>query len=193
MQHEDDMNKRIEGKVYVLGDDIDTDQIIPAQHLVYSLEKPGEREKYGEYALSGVPLPVAGLPLGNAPFVKHGEWQSEYSIIVAGKNFGCGSSREHAPAALQIAGLKAVVAPSFARIFYRNAVDGGFLIPVESCDKLVSNFHTGDRVVLDVDQGFIRHAASETKYETKPLGEVENIISAGGIFAYARQTGLLTV
>src|SRR5262245_34548814 len=128
----------IQGKVYVLGDDIDTDQIIPARYLVYSLDQAGEREKYGEYALSGVPLQAAGLPQGNFPFVAEGKSKSEFTLIVAGKNFGCGSSREHAPAALEIAGVRALVASSYARIFYRNAVDGGFLVPAESLQSLVN-------------------------------------------------------
>jgi 3-isopropylmalate/(R)-2-methylmalate dehydratase small subunit len=183
------MEKIIHGKVFVLGEDIDTDQIIPAKYLVYSLEKPGEKEKYGEYALSGVPLEAAGLPQGNIPFVAEGKQESEFAIIVSGKNFGCGSSREHAPAALQIAGAKAVIAPGYARIFYRNAVDGGFLIPAESLESLVNHFRTGDEAELNLAEGYVRNSRSGKTFPLRDLGDVKEIIEAGGIFQYARQTG----
>src|SRR4030067_2459829 len=104
------MKEIIKGRVYVLGNDIDTDQIIPAQHLVYSLSTPEERKMYGRYALSSVPDAQAGLPDGNIRFVAEGGDCSQYNVIIAGKNFGCGSSREHAPIALNIAGGEAVVA-----------------------------------------------------------------------------------
>lgn len=185
------MEHLITGKVFVLGDDIDTDQIIPARYLVYSLDKPGEREKYGAYALSGVPIAVAGLPQGNIPFVEEGRSDSEFSIIISGKNFGCGSSREHAPAALQIAGIKAVVAPTYARIFYRNAVDGGFVIPAESLVSLVKEFRTGDEAELDLKELYIRNQRTGAKFNLKSLGQVQEILEAGGIFAYARKVGML--
>lgn len=185
------MQNKITGRVYVLGDDIDTDQIIPAAHLVYSLEDPEERKKYGEYALSGVPTAQAGLPEGNIPFVKNGEHESEYAIIIAAKNFGCGSSREHAPAALEIAGVEAVIAPTYARIFYRNAVDGGFLIPAESQQSLVPFFHTGDEAVLDLDAKTVTNKRTGEFYPINDLGQVSNIIDAGGIFSYARKSGML--
>ncbi|MGH7495535.1 MAG: 3-isopropylmalate dehydratase [bacterium] len=181
----------IQGKVFVLGDDIDTDQIIPARYLVYSLDQAGEREKYGEYALSGVPLHAAGLPQGNVPFVVEGNCKSEFTIIVAGKNFGCGSSREHAPAALEIAGVRAVVATSYARIFYRNAVDGGFLVPAESVQSLVSGFRTGDEALLNLDEGFLRNHRTGVQHAIKPLGRVREILEAGGIFPYASKVGML--
>ena len=111
------MQQKIRGKAFVLGDDIDTDQIIPARHLVYSLTNDEERRFYGRFALSGVPATAAGLPDGGVPFTAANAFRSEYKIIVAGKNFGCGSSREHAPAALQIAGVQAIIATSYARIF----------------------------------------------------------------------------
>ncbi len=183
------MEKIINGNVFVLGEDIDTDQIIPAKYLVYSLEKPGEREKYGEYALSGVPLEAAGLPQGNIPFVAEGKNISEFSIVVAAKNFGCGSSREHAPAAMQIAGAKAVVAPSYARIFYRNAVDGGFLIPAESFESLVDQFQTGDAAELNLEEGYIRNLRTQQSFPIRDMGDVKEIVEAGGIFKYARKTG----
>ena len=117
------MKNIITGKAFVLGNDIDTDQIIPAVHLVYKLDDPEEKKNYGKFALSGVPLEASGLPSGNIPFIKEGKWQSDYKIIVAGKNFGCGSSREHAPIAIKGSQAICVIAPSFARIFFRNAIN----------------------------------------------------------------------
>ena len=85
------MEQVIAGRAYVLGDNIDTDQIIPAEHLVYSLSDPEEKKNYGKFALSGVPKDDAGLPEGNKLFVEEEKFESEYTIIIGGKNFGCGS------------------------------------------------------------------------------------------------------
>jgi len=164
------MEQIIAGKAYVLGDDIDTDQIIPAEHLVYSLSDPEEKKNYGKFALSGVPKNDAGLPEGNQLFVREGKFESEYTIIIGGKNFGCGSSREHAPACLKIAGIKAVVAKSYARIFYRNSVDGGFFIPFESSDKLLKNIHTGDNLTIDVSTGILTNNSSTKNTQTTTTG-----------------------
>ncbi|NOY77523.1 MAG: 3-isopropylmalate dehydratase [Calditrichaeota bacterium] len=183
------MKKKISGKIYVLGDNVDTDQIIPARHLVYDLEDPEEQKLYGKYCLSGVPAAQAGLPNGSIPFVKEGETNSEFRIIVAGKNFGCGSSREHAPAALKIAGVQAIVAESYARIFYRNAIDGGFVIPFEATRSVFQSFRTGDRVEIDVDAGKLTNLTSGDTVDLLPLGDVEDILNAGGIFNYARMKG----
>src|SRR5690554_6021368 len=131
------MQSVIKGKAYVLGDNIDTDQIIPAQYLSYNPSDPAERKYFGMYANSGVPDAEAGLPKGHIPFVPKGEFRSEYSIIVGGKNFGCGSSREHAPLALAEAGVQCMLAEFYARIFYRNSVNGGYLIPIETVERLV--------------------------------------------------------
>ncbi|HET6574842.1 MAG TPA: 3-isopropylmalate dehydratase, partial [Fimbriiglobus sp.] len=141
------MQTVIEGRAYVLGDNIDTDQIIPAEYLTYNPTIPAEYKMFGKFALSGVPADVAGLPKGHVPF--HGpedEFVSPYRVIVAGKNFGCGSSREHAPIALAAAGIQCVVAEFYARIFYRNAVNGGYLVPVETKQRLVDQVCTGDEL-----------------------------------------------
>ncbi len=185
------MEKQIRGKVYVLGDHIDTDQIIPAAHLVYSLSDPEESRQYGRFALSGVPEEKAGLPEGGIPFVPEGQFESPFSIIIAGENFGCGSSREHAPFALQKAGVRAVVAQSYARIFYRNAVDGGFLIPLESRHRLVEVFRTGEVVVLDLETHHIVREKTGERFDLISPGDVLPIIEAGGLFPYARQVGLI--
>lgn len=183
--------KPIKGKAFVLGKNIDTDQIIPAAHLVYSLDDPEERQLYGKYALSGVPLEESGLPEGNIPLTKGEETKSEFKIIVASDNFGCGSSREHAPASLEIAGIEAIISPSYARIFYRNSVDGGFLIPFESLKDLSKEVKTGDELEIDQkNHELINHTQNKT-YKIKPLGSVADIVHAGGIFAYARQNGMI--
>src|SRR2546429_8603920 len=116
------MQDLIKVKAYVIGDNIDTDQIIPAKHLVYSLSDPEERKLYGKYAFSGVPDAAAGLPQGNVKFVPENDYRSPYRIVIGGKNFGCGSSREHAPPGPQNAGIHAGVAGTFPRVFFPNNV-----------------------------------------------------------------------
>jgi 3-isopropylmalate/(R)-2-methylmalate dehydratase small subunit len=186
-------NEIISGKAYVLGDDIDTDQIIPAQYLVFSLDNTEEKKNYGKFALAGIPRDRSGLPQGNIPFIKEGEYRSEFSFIVAGKNFGCGSSREHAPVALQVAGIRAVIARSYARIFYRNAIDGAFVVPYETDEPLHEYIHTGDIIHLNPSRGEIVHENQRKNgmYTLKSLGDVEDVLRAGGIFEYARESGLL--
>jgi 3-isopropylmalate/(R)-2-methylmalate dehydratase small subunit len=187
------MQTRIEGAVYVLGDNVDTDQIIPAQYLTYNPSIPAEYRMFGKFALAGVPDDQSGLPKGHVPFHAPGgdEFVSPYTVIVAGKNFGCGSSREHAPIALAAAGVVAVVAEFYARIFYRNAVNGGYLVPLESKTRLVDRVCTGDRVAIDITAGTLTNATSGETFELHPLGEVGPIIEAGGVFPYAKKVGML--
>ena len=185
------MQDIINGKAYVLGDNIDTDQIIPAKHLVYSLSDPEERKLYGKYAMSGVPDAAAGLPQGNVKFVPENDHRSPYQIIIGGKNFGCGSSREHAPEAMQIAGILAVVAESYARIFYRNSVDGGFFIPFEAVQRLIGEIATGDDLEINLPKATLTNRTSGKTYGLRPLGDVLEIVKAGGVFAYARQAGFI--
>src|SRR5215468_9921674 len=146
----DFMQSIITGKAYVLGDNIDTDQIIPAQYLTFDPSIPEEYKQFGKYALSSVPPAQAGLPKGHVPFHTDDEFVSPYKFIVAGKNFGCGSSREHAPIALAAAGIEAVIAEFYARIFFRNAVNGGYLVPFETLDRLCDRVCTGDELEIDV-------------------------------------------
>ena len=185
------MQKIITGKAYVLGDNIDTDQIIPAQYLTYDPSIPEEYRMFGKYALSSVPPSQAGLPKGHVPFHSDDEFVSPYTFIVAGKNFGCGSSREHAPIALNAAGIKVVVAEFYARIFFRNAVNGGYLIPYESAERLCDRVCTSDDLRLDAEDATLTNVTTGEVYEFKPLGEVAPILEAGGLFGYARQAGLL--
>lgn len=185
------MKKKIQGRAFVLGNNIDTDQIIPAEHLVYSLSDPEESKNYGKFALSGVPLEASGLPEGKIPFVEEGQHQSSFNIIIGGSNFGCGSSREHAPACMEIAGVQAVVAESYARIFYRNSIDGGFFIPLESKQPLTDEIKTGDTLTIDLETYTLTNETQNKTYPLNSLGDVIDIIEAGNIFEYAKKAGLI--
>lgn len=182
----------ITGQAYVLGDNVDTDQIIPAKYLTYNPTIPEEYRMFGKYALIGVPEAQSGLPKGHVPF--HGpddEFISPFNIIIAGKNFGCGSSREHAPIALAAAGIKVVVAEFYARIFYRNSVNGGYVVPIETKDRLCERICTGDKLSVDMANGRLRNLTTNEEWKLEPLGEVAPIVEAGGIFEYARKVGML--
>ena len=174
----------IQGSVYILGDNIDTDQIIPAQYLALVPTIPEEYTQLGSFALIGLPNP-------DPPFVREGETQSDYQIVIAGKNFGCGSSREHAPVALGAAGVKAVIAESFARIFFRNSISTGEIYPVESRECLCEVFSTGDKAIINFEKCRITNATTGIEYSLVPLGDAQDVIDAGGIFAYARNSGMI--
>ncbi len=174
------------GPVYVVRDNIDTDQIIPAQYLTLVPTIRAEYEKLGSYALCG--LPESLYP---TRYVKADQLDSEYPIVVAGRNFGCGSSREHAPIALGSAGCKVVLAESFARIFFRNCVATGELYPCEAVDRLCDLFKTGEVVTVDLDACTVRVEATGKVYSFKPLGDVRPVVDAGGLFNYARKTGMI--
>ena len=140
------MAHTLTSKVFVVFDNIDTDQIIPAQYLTLVPTIPEEYEKLGSYALCG--LPRDQYPVR---FIAESQMKTAYPIVIAGRNFGCGSSREHAPIALGAAGCQAVVAEGFARIFFRNCVATGELYPVECSDRLCDIVQNGDEVELDLD------------------------------------------
>ena len=186
------MQKTITGKAYVLGDNVDTDQIIPAQYLTFNPAIPEEYKQFGKYALSSVPPSQAGLPKGHVPFHTDDEFVSPYKIVLAGKNFGCGSSREHAPIALDAAGIEAVVAEFYARIFFRNSVNGGYLVPFECLDRLCDRVCTGDELHIDVEKAVLRNLTTREEWKLKPLGEVAPILEAGGLFPYAKKVGMLS-
>ena len=167
------MQNIITGKAYVLGDNVDTDQIIPAVYLSYDPSNPEERKYFGMYAMSSVPDGQAGLPDGHIRFVRPNEYRSDYQIVIGGKNFGSGSSREHAPLALAEAGCKCVIAEFYARIFFRNSVNGGYLIPLESKDRLVEKIRTGDELGVHLDKNLIINKTLNERYE----------LAAGGCIA----------
>jgi len=174
------------GPVFVVRDNIDTDQIIPAEYLNLVPTIAEEYEKLGSYALCG--LPESLYPVR---YVKEGQLDSQYPIVVGGRNFGCGSSREHAPIALGSAGCRIVLAESFARIFFRNSVATGELYPCECIDRLCEVLKTGDQVSVDLDAGTVTVQATGKAYQFKPLGDVRPVVDAGGLFNYARTTGMI--
>ncbi|MFN3787806.1 3-isopropylmalate dehydratase small subunit [Sulfurihydrogenibium azorense] len=158
----------IRGRVWKFKDDVDTDQIIPARYLVTT--DPKELAKHVmEDADPTFPSKV-----------------KEGDILVAGKNFGCGSSREHAPLAIKGAGISAVVAESFARIFFRNAINLGLLI-IES-PEAAKEAEEGDTLEIDVNEGIIRNLTEGKEYKIKPLPEnLQAILKAGGLMEYAKE------
>ncbi len=186
------MKKIIRGKCYVVGDDIDTDQIIPAQYLTYNPAIPEERKMFGRFAMIGLAEKSRGLPSGNTPFVKEGASKSEYKILLAGRNFGCGSSREHASICLQEAGIEACIAEFYSRIFFRNSVNGGYLIPFESEGRVIERIKTGDELEIDVEHSQVKDLTTGESFHLKPIGEVLPIIEAGDIFKYAKQRGMIS-
>lgn len=178
---------KIRGAVFVVGDNIDTDQIIPAEYLTLVPSNPDEYAKLGTFAMDGLPHERY-----KTRYVASGDTQTKYPIIIAGDNFGCGSSREHAPVAIGAAGGAAVIAQSYARIFFRNCSATGELYPWEATASLVEQFRTGDVAEIDFDSNTVRNERTGETFELKPLGDVLPVIDAGGIFEYARQTGMIS-
>ena len=153
------------GKVWVLGDDIDTDIIIPTEYL--ALKTIGDMKQYG---FSPLRPELAGQ-------IKEGD------IIVAGKNFGCGSSREHAPIAIKAAGVSCVIAETFARIFYRNSINIG--LPIIECPEAAQNIEAGDEVEVDFDSGIITNKTKGTSFKGQAFPEfMQKIIKAEGLINY---------
>ncbi len=137
---------------------------------------------------------MSGLPediLQKQPFIEGDGYQSKYTVMITGKNVGCGSSREHAPLALAMAGVKCVIAEDYARIFYRNAVDGGFITPFETSVRIVDAFKTNDEVEIDTDTNILKNVSSGKTYQLNDLGSAKDIIDAGGLFKYAKTLGLI--
>ncbi|MBP7707277.1 MAG: 3-isopropylmalate dehydratase small subunit [Candidatus Aminicenantes bacterium] len=156
-----------QGKVWRYGDDVNTDVIFPGRYT-YQIMPPEEMAKHA----------MEDLDPGFAAAVKPGD------VVVAGKNFGCGSSREQAAACLKAAGVQAVVARSFARIYFRNAINLG--LAVLQCDEAVDALATGDTAEVDFAKGEIR--SSKGTFRFLPLPEaVIGIIEAGGLLAYTQK------
>lgn len=179
------MAEIIKGKVYVVGDNIDTDQIIPAQYLNLVPTIAEEYRKLGSYAMSGLPDEY------QPRFVETNAETTVFPIIIGGGNFGCGSSREHAPIALGAAGAKAVVAASFARIFFRNCISSGEIYPLETPRTLTMAFKTGDEAEIDLDRNTITNCTTGKTYELSDPGAMREVIEAGGIFNFARRSGMI--
>lgn len=156
------------GKVWTFGDDVDTDVIIPAMYL--NTSDPAE--------LAAHVMEGAGTDF--AASVAKGD------IIVAGKNFGCGSSREHAPIALKAAGISAVVAGSFARIFYRNSFNIG--LPIFEAPGIIESIKQGDELEVDADTGSIRNLTSKKDFTAKPIpGFMRDLIEKGGLVEWTKE------
>jgi 3-isopropylmalate/(R)-2-methylmalate dehydratase small subunit len=155
------------GQVWRYGDNINTDVLFPGRYT-YQIMPPEEMARHA----------LEDLDPGFAGAVRPGD------IIVAGKNFGCGSSREQAAACLKAAGVQAVVARSFARIYFRNAINLG--LAVLSCDEAVDALETGDAVDVDFAKGEIRSAKGTFRFLPLP-GSVLGIIEAGGLIPYTRK------
>ena len=154
--------EKFTGKVWVLDDDIDTDIIIPTEYL--ALKTIDDMKQYG---FSPLRPELAGQ-------IQKGD------IIVAGKNFGCGSSREHAPIAIKASGISCVIASTFARIFYRNSINIG--LPILECDEAAKEIKEGDVVSVNFDTGVITDETTGKTYQAEPFPEfIQNIIKKGGL------------
>lgn len=152
----------VKGKVFKYGNDVDTDVIIPARYLNTASEK-----ELASHCMEDI----------DADFVKN---VAVGDIIVAGDNFGCGSSREHAPIAIKASGISLVIANSFARIFYRNAINIG--LPILECPKAVAAIRAGDTVSSELSKGLIINETTGEKFTAHPFPEfIQNIIESGGL------------
>ena len=153
------------GKVFKYGDNVDTDVIIPARYLNVS-----SGEELAKYCMIDI----------DKDFVNN---VHKGDIIVAEKNFGCGSSREHAPLAIKCAGVSCVIASTFARICYRNAINIG--LPILECDEAARDIKAGDEVSVDFNTGVITNVTTGKSYKAEPFPEfMQKIMAAGGLVSY---------
>lgn len=158
----------IKGKAWKFKDNIDTDVIIPARYLNTSDPKELALHCMEDY---------------DSEFVKK---MNQGDIIVAGRNFGCGSSREHAPIALKAAGISCIIAPSFGRIFFRNAVNIG--LPIYESEEVVDQCSPGNILEVDTVQGVIKNLSKDKVYKTNLLPEfIQKVISVGGLREYVKE------
>lgn len=156
------------GQVFKYGDNVDTDVIIPARYL-----NSFDAKELAVHAMCDLDPEFARK-------VKDGD------LIVAGKNFGCGSSREHAPLCLKTAGVSCIIAETFARIFYRNAINIG--LPILECPEAANGIENGDEVEVDFDTGKIYNRTKGTEFQSHPFPEfMQGIIRAGGLVAYTNE------
>ena len=154
------MNAR--GRVHKYGDNVDTDVIIPARYL-----NTASHKELAAHCMEDIDKDFVNK-------VQQGD------IIVADKNFGCGSSREHAPIAIKASGISCVIASTFARIFYRNSINIG--LPILECDEAAKDIEDGDMVSVDYDTGVIVNETKNKKYQAEPFPEfIQNIIRKGGL------------
>jgi 3-isopropylmalate/(R)-2-methylmalate dehydratase small subunit len=158
----------IKGTGYKFGDNVDTDQIIPAKYLVTT--DPKELAKHC-------------MEIADADFPQKAK---AGDILIAGRNFGCGSSREHAPLAIKGMDLGLIIAESFARIFFRNCINIG--MPILECPDAAKDAESGDQLEVDLDQGLIKNLTKNKTYKAQPFPAfMQQIISAGGLMPYVKQ------
>ncbi len=158
-------------KIYKYGDNVDTDVIIPARYL-----NAQDERSLASHCMEDIDAQFAST-------VEAGD------IVVGGSNFGCGSSREHAPLALKACGVKCVIAKSFARIFYRNAINIGF--PILECPEAVDGISAGDRVTVDFQTGAITNETTGKQFQSAPFPEfVNGIIEQGGLLKALKARGV---
>lgn len=158
---------KAQGKVFKYGNDIDTDVIIPARYLNTTAPK-----ELAAYCMEDIDKNFVNK-------VKEGD------IIVALKNFGCGSSREHAPIAIKAAGISCVIAKSYARIFYRNSFNIG--LPILECESAAERIEVGDEIAVDFETGLIRNKTKNEEYQAEPFPEfIQQIIENDGLVTYVK-------
>ncbi|MCD6460401.1 3-isopropylmalate dehydratase small subunit [bacterium] len=158
---------KIEGKVWKFGNDVDTDVIIPARYLNTS-----EPADLAEHCMEDADAEFSSkVSLGD--------------IIVGGKNFGCGSSREHAPISIKASGVSCVIAESFARIFYRNSFNTG--LPIFESKEASKKISAGDKISVDVESGTIENLTKKEQYKSQPIPPfMQNLIDSGGLMNYVK-------
>ena len=157
----------VKGRVFKYGDNVDTDVIIPARYLNTSNHK-----ELASHCMEDIDKDFVNN-------VKDGD------IIVANKNFGCGSSREHAPIAIKASGISCVIASTFARIFYRNSINIG--LPILECDEAVKNINNGDELEVDFSTGIIKNLSKNEQYQGEAFPEfMQKIIDNDGLIGYIR-------
>jgi len=155
----------VKGKVFKYGDNVDTDVIIPARYLNTS-----DHKELASHCMEDI----------DVDFVKN---VKAGDIIVANKNFGCGSSREHAPIAIKSAGVSCVIASTFARIFYRNSINIG--LPILECDEAVKSIEAGDELEVDFSTGLIKNLTKNQEYQSEAFPEfMQKIIDSDGLIGY---------
>ena len=155
------------GRVFKYGDNVDTDVIIPARYLNTS-----DAKELASHCMEDIDLDFA-------------KEVQEGDIIVANKNFGCGSSREHAPIAIKESGISCVIASTFARIFYRNAINIG--LPILECDQAVKSIEAGDKLEVNFDTGVIKNLTKNEEYQGEAFPEfMQKIINSNGLIGYIK-------
>ena len=157
------------GRVFKYGDNVDTDVIIPARYLNTS-----DPKELAAHCMEDIDLDFA-------------KEVQEGDIIVANKNFGCGSSREHAPIAIKESGISCVIASTFARIFYRNAINIG--LPILECDQAVKSIEAGDKLEVNFDTGVIKNLTQNEEYQGEAFPEfMQKIINSNGLIGYIKNS-----